>query len=278
MTFLSAQPVIDSLRTDIQPNLTLAVIWIGDNPASEIYISKKQEALMSVGGRLELHHLSSQTTEIEALRLIQDLNLRDDITGIIVQLPLPRHIDQQILLNAIAPYKDPDGLSTYWLGRIMQARTIDQLPTILPATPKGIILLLTHYHIPLPGKHILLINDSVLIGKPLLPILVAHGATVTMAHKQTHNIPSLISQVDIIISATGDDTIVTESLLLPHQTVIDVGIIRKEDNLIHGDIYKPGLVFEGNITPVPGGIGPMTVWGLLVNLSILKKIQSNQKP
>jgi methylenetetrahydrofolate dehydrogenase (NADP+) / methenyltetrahydrofolate cyclohydrolase len=274
MRLLTAKPIIETIIPTIPKGLNLAVVLVGDDMASKIYIDKKSQALKEVGGSLKLYQYPVDIEQEELITNIQQLNQDTGIDGIIVQLPLPPFIEENKVLNAIHPFKDADGLTDYWLGKLFQSRISSNLAPIIPATPKGILLLLDYYKIDLVGKTVLIINDSVLVGKPLAAILPAYGATPILAHKETKDLKDLIKLSDIIVSATGNSKILKDIKFREEQIIIDVGILRDEHNKIRGDIYHKDFNCNGEITPVPGGIGPLTVWALIQNLNNLKKLKS----
>jgi methylenetetrahydrofolate dehydrogenase (NADP+)/methenyltetrahydrofolate cyclohydrolase len=276
MNLLTAQPIIEDIKTNIPEGLNLAVILVGDDMASQIYIDKKSNALKEVGGKLQLFQHSNDISQEDLIEEIQKLNQNNGIDGIIVQLPLSPFLEESIILNTIHPLKDADGLTDYWLGKLFQSRISKNLAPIIPATPKGILMLFDYYDIDLVGKTVLIINDSVLVGKPLATLLPAFGATPILAHKETKDIKNLINLSDIIVSAIGNDKILENIKFRENQILIDVGILKDEHNKIRGDIYHKDFKFKGQITPVPGGIGPLTVWALIQNLANLKKIKSGE--
>lgn len=276
MNLLTAKPIIETIIPTIPEGLSLAVILVGEDMASQIYIEKKSQALKEVGGNLKLFQYPIDIEQEELITNIQKLNQDNIIDGIIVQLPLPPFIEEHKVLNAIHPLKDADGLTDYWLGKLFQSRISQNLAPIIPATPRGIILLFDYYNIDLVGKTVLILNDSVLVGKPLATILPAYGATPILAHKETKDLKNLIELSDIIVSATGNSKILEEIKFRENQIIIDVGILRDEHNKIRGDIYHYDLNFQGQITPVPGGVGPLTVWALIHNLANLKKLKSEE--
>lgn len=273
MSLLTAQPIIETIIPQIPKELHLAVILVGNDIASQIYVDKKSKALEQTGGKLHLFQYDSNISQEELITEIQNLNRDTSIDGIIIQLPLPPFIEEQVVLNTIHPSKDADGLTDYWLGKLFQSRISNTLSPIIPATPRGIILLFEHYDIPLIGKTVLILNDSVLVGKPLATLLPAYGATPILAHRETHNLEELIQLSDIIVSATGNPDILKNIKFKDNQVLVDVGIVRDENNHIRGDIYHKDFAFAGGITPVPGGIGPLTVWALIHNLAILKDLK-----
>lgn len=276
MNLLTAKPIIETIIPTIPEYLSLAVILVGEDMASQIYIEKKSESLKEVGGKLHLSQYPVDISQEELIENIQKLNQDNGIDGIIIQLPLPPFIEEHKVLNAIHPLKDADGLTDYWLGKLFQSRISQNLAPIIPATPRGIILLFDYYNIDLVGKTVLILNDSVLVGKPLATILPAYGATPILAHKNTKNLANLLELSDIIVSATGNSKILEDIKFKENQIIIDVGILRDEHNKVRGDIYHHDLKFQGQITPVPGGVGPLTVWALIHNLANLKKLKSGE--
>lgn len=276
MNLLSAKPIIEDILPTIPAGLNLAVILVGDDMASKIYIDKKSQALEKVNGKLHLFQYSTDIDQEGLIEEIKKLNQNTGIDGIIVQLPLSPFIEEHTILNTINPFKDADGLTDYWLGKLFQSRISTNLAPIIPATPKGILMLFDYYDIDLVGKTILVLNDSVLVGKPLAAILPAFGATPILAHKETKDLEKLINLSDIIVSATGNAQILEDVKFKENQIIIDVGILRDDNNRIRGDIYHKNFHFKGQVTPVPGGVGPLTVWALIQNLSNLKKLKSRE--
>jgi methylenetetrahydrofolate dehydrogenase (NADP+)/methenyltetrahydrofolate cyclohydrolase len=273
MNLLSAKPIIEDIIPTIPEGLNLAVILVGDDMASKIYIDKKSQALEKVNGKLHLFQYSTDIAQEDLIEEIKKLNQNTGIDGIIVQLPLSPFIEEHTILNTIHPFKDADGLTDYWLGKLFQSRISANLAPIVPATPKGILMLFDYYDIDLVGKTVLVLNDSVLVGKPLASILTAFGATPILAHKETKDLEKLINLSDIIVSATGNAQILEDIKFKENQIIIDVGILRDDNNRIRGDIYNKDFHFKGQITPVPGGVGPLTVWALIQNISNLKKLK-----
>lgn len=276
MNLLSAKPIIEDIIPTIPEGLNLAVILVGDDMASKIYIDKKSQALEKVNGKLHLFQYPTDVAQEDLIEEIKKLNQNTGIDGIIVQLPLSPFIEEHTILNAIHPFKDADGLTDYWLGKLFQSRISANLAPIIPATPKGILMLFDYYDIDLVGKTVLVLNDSVLVGKPLAAILPAFGASPILAHKETKDLAKLINLSDIIVSATGNAQILEDIKFKENQIIIDVGILRDDNSKIRGDIYNKDLHFEGQITPVPGGVGPLTVWALIQNLANLKKLKSGE--
>lgn len=272
MKLLLAQPIIESIIPKISPGLHLAIILVGDDFGSQIYIQKKSEAFQKIQGKVSVYHYPQSVKQETLTALIDSLNLDPQVNGIILQLPLAEHLNEQRLLNQISYTKDADGLSEYWLGRLLQTRIEQDIPAIIPATPRGILDLLAYYQISLKEKIVLILNDSLLVGKPLATILTNYGATPIIAHQYTPQLKTLLRLADIVISATGNPDILTIDDFYSQQIILDVGISRQKNGGIRGDIYTKGIQFQGPITPVPGGIGPLTVWALVQNVQTLKNM------
>lgn len=239
----------------------LAVILVGDDLASRIYVEKKHAACLDVGIQSHVYKLSNQITESKLLTLITQLNNDPLIDGILVQLPLPNAIRTHVIMEHIKPSKDVDGLHPYNLGRLAQGK-----PILRPCTPFGIIQLLNHYQLSLRGKHAVVLGASMIVGRPMALELLMAEATVTICHRRTVCIQQHIQMADILISATGDKQLVKPEWLQAHQIVIDVGIHRLDDGRVHGDInFDLAKHIVSAITPVPGGVGPMTISTLLMN-------------
>lgn len=256
--------VKDNLKTEIAklPSAPgLDVILVGDDPASEVYVSGKQKACKAVGIRSTLHKLSESTTEQALSDLIQKLNQDPNVHGILLQLPLPKSLDASKLLLQISAQKDVDGFHPYNLGRLMQRQ-----PELRPCTPFGIINLLKHYQIELNGKHVVIVGASNIVGRPLAMELLLTKSTVTIAHRFSKNLASLVNQADILVSAIGKPGIIQSEWIKPGAVVVDVGITRLDNGKICGDIdFKSASKIASWITPVPGGVGPMTIATLLEN-------------
>ena len=239
----------------------LAVILIGKNPASEIYVTKKKEACEAIGIKSEIHRLNEDCTNDIALSLINNLNNNPDIHGILLQLPLPPQLSASLLTNAIKAEKDVDGLHPVNLGHLMNAT-----PTFVPCTPQGVLHLLKEENILLSGEHAVIIGRSVLFGKPMGQLLLQENATVTQCHSRTNDLQGLVRQADIVICATGQAHMIKGDWIKPGATVIDVGITRLPDGSLAGDVELETVnQVAGAITPVPGGVGPMTIACLLSN-------------
>ncbi len=262
-----ADRILEDLKTKVAQGLKvkLAVILVGDNPASEIYVRKKKEACEIIGVGFELIRFNSEVSGESLKSKISSLNNDEDVSGILVQLPLPRHICVRDILDSILPSKDVDGLTSYNLGRLIGVNE-----NIQPATPKGIIRLLREYNIDVKGSNVVIVNNGVLVGKPLALMMINELATVTVCHKFTKNLESITKKADIIVTAVGIRGLITSEMVKEGVIVVDVGISRKK-NRIFGDVDFEGVKKKAShITPVPGGVGPMTVAVLLDNLLKLK--------
>ena len=238
----------------------LAIILVGDNPASRSYVRLKEKACADVGIHSELHHYQSADEE-QLVALIDQLNDSAHIHGILVQLPLPGHIDPANVLGAVSPTKDIDGLHPLSIGRLATAQE-----TFHPCAPLAIANMLQHENIPIAGRHVVIIGKSNLIGKPLGTMLLNRGATVTQCHSDTEDLFSLTRQADILISAAGKAGFIGREAIKSGALVIDAGMNRGEDGGVCGDVIADDVMGRaGLITPVPGGIGPMTITMMLHN-------------
>ena len=247
----------------------LAVVLVGSNPASEIYVRNKQKKAIELGFESIVLPLPEDISEENLLEHIYILNEDTNINAILVQLPLPKHINQQKILEAIEPIKDVDGFTSYNFGRL----ALGYKPYAIPCTPKGIIRIIEEYNINLQGKNVLVIGRSNIVGKPISFLLQSKNATVTMAHSRTKNLEDLILKSDVVVSAVGIPNLVKN--VKNDAIVIDVGINRTENGLC-GDVeYETASKNAGYITPVPGGVGPMTIAMLMENTLELFKLQSN---
>ena len=248
-------------KLDVQSHLV--VILVGDNPASKIYVKNKQKAAEKVGIKSTVINFDSNIKEQELLEKITELNNDNTVTGILVQLPLPEHIDKNKVILAISPKKDVDGFHPENVGRL----AIGMEPYFYPATPQGILMLLDEYHIPIEGKQAVVIGRSNIVGKPMAQMLLKRNATVTICHSLTSNLEEIIKTADIVVSAVGKK-IVRCKMVKKNSVVIDVGIFKDANGKLTGDvdfdIVSPSCGF---ITPVPGGVGPMTIASLMYNAS-----------
>ena len=240
-------------------SLGLATVLVGEDPASEIYIRRKHEAAREAGISAHDHHLPAETSEDELLALVGELNADDDVDGILVQLPLPAHIDEARVLRAVDPIKDVDGFHPASAGQLY----LDE-PTFVSATPLGIMALLDEYHVELEGARAVVIGRSTIVGKPVALLLLRANATVTICHSRTRDLPARVAEADVLVAAVGKAGMVRAEDVKVGAVVVDVGINRTEEG-IHGDV-DPGAAARARlITPVPGGVGPMTIAMLLRN-------------
>jgi methylenetetrahydrofolate dehydrogenase (NADP+) / methenyltetrahydrofolate cyclohydrolase len=244
---------------DTRPGL--AVILVGADPASQLYVRSKRLACEEVGIKSFYHHLPETTKEDELIQLIQQLNKNPEVNGILLQAPLPKHMDADKLFEIIDPKKDVDGFHPYNLGRLAQRR-----PLLRPCTPHGVMILLHHIHQKFKGKHSVVVGASNIVGRPMAFELLIAGATVTVCHRFTEDLSSYVQQADILIAAAGKANLIQGEWIKEGATVIDVGQNRLPDGLLTGDIqFETAKQRAGWITPVPGGVGPMTVAVLLQN-------------
>lgn len=239
----------------------LAVILVGEDPASTVYVNHKRKACEALGFYSEAYFLPTTTTEKELLNLIDTLNDADTIDGILVQLPLPSSIEKQHVIERIHPEKDVDGFHPYNFGRLAQGH-----PTLRPCTPYGIIKLLEYYDLPISGKNAVIVGASSIVGRPMALELLRAKATPTICHRATKDLKKHVGEADLVIVAAGQYNVIEPDWFKSHQVVIDVGIHRLENGQLHGDIdFDRVKEIVSWITPVPGGIGPMTIAMLLHN-------------
>ena len=244
---------------NIKPGL--AVILVGDNPASAVYVKNKVAACEQAGFYSELQRLSDSVSEAELLERIQDLNDNPQIHGILVQLPLPKHIDANKVIETIAASKDVDGFHISNAGLLMTGN-----PRFRPCTPYGIMKMLEAYNVSPWGANTCIVGASNIVGKPMAMLLLAAGATVTICNSKTRDLTHHTKHADILVVATGKPNMITGDMIKPGATVIDVGINRQADGKLCGDVdFQSAKTVAGAITPVPGGVGPMTIAMLLVN-------------
>lgn len=238
----------------------LAVVLVGEDPASQVYVRSKEKACQAVGMNSFLHRLPAATEQDRLLELIKQLNAAPAVHGILVQLPLPPQIDADVVLQAIDPAKDVDGFHPFNAGKLMAG-----LKTFVPCTPRGIMHLLAVYNIPLKGKQAVVIGRSNIVGKPIAHLLLAQHATVTVCHSRTVGLSDITRRADVLVAAVGRPHMVTADMIKPGATVVDVGINRLPEGLV-GDVeFEAAKEVAGFITPVPGGVGPLTIAMLLQN-------------
>jgi methylenetetrahydrofolate dehydrogenase (NADP+)/methenyltetrahydrofolate cyclohydrolase len=243
----------------------IAVVLVGDNPASEVYVRTKSKAVADAGMKAFDHKLPASASEPELIALISELNANEEVSGILVQLPLPKQIDAQKVIAAIDPSKDVDGFHPLNAGRLASG-----LPALVPCTPMGCVLLAKSVHESLAGLAAVVIGRSNIVGKPVAQLLLAENATVTVAHSKTNDLPAVCRGADLLVAAIGRAEMVRGDWIKPGATVIDVGINRVPGDggkpRIVGDVaYAEAMQVAGAVTPVPGGVGPMTIACLLLN-------------
>ena len=259
---LRAQVAADTTALKAQ-GLTpgLAVVLVGDNPASQVYVRNKVKACEDAGLHSVLEKYDATMTEADLLARVNALNNDDRIHGILVQLPLPAHIDAQKVIEAISPAKDVDGFHMASAGALMTG-----MPGFWPCTPYGCMKMLESIGYDLKGKHAVVIGRSNIVGKPMALMLLQKDATVTVAHSRTQNLKALTLQADVIVAAVGKRNVLTADMVKPGAVVLDVGMNRNDEGKLCGDVDFDGVKeVAGYITPVPGGVGPMTITMLLVN-------------
>jgi methylenetetrahydrofolate dehydrogenase (NADP+) / methenyltetrahydrofolate cyclohydrolase len=237
----------------------LATVLVGEDPASEIYVSSKQKACREVGIEPFDHKLSAETTEDELLRLVGELNADERVTGILCQLPLPEQIDDDRIIRSIAPIKDVDGFHPMSAGHLLQGS-----PTFVAATPAGIMEILSEYEVELAGARAVVVGRSNIVGKPMALLLLAEHATVTICHSRTRDLGGVVREADVLVAAVGRAGMITADMVREGATVVDVGINRVEGKVV-GDVDESVRGKAGLLTPVPGGVGPMTIASLLRN-------------
>lgn len=250
----------------------LDVVWVGDNPASQIYVRHKEQAGTSIGVEVTVHHLPESTPEAEVIELIENLNKSAVVDGILVQLPLPKHITESNVLEAIDPAKDVDGLTSFNLGCLLSGQ-----PQMVPCTPEACLALIKTVEPNLVGKLAVVVGRSRLVGKPLFQLLLAEHCTMIQAHSKTKDLGSLTRMADILVVATGHAGLIGGEDIKPGAIVIDVGITKQPDGTLVGDVKTEeakGVAYA--ITPVPGGVGPMTVAMLLEN--VVQAAEKKQNP
>ena len=239
----------------------LAVIIVGNDPASEVYVASKERACAELSMYSEKYALPEETTEEELLKLVEELNNRDEIHGILCQLPLPRHINEKTILDAISALKDVDAFHPQNVGKIMIGDY-----DFLPCTPAGIMEMLKYSNIDPAGKHCVVIGRSNIVGKPMAMLMLHANATVTICHSRTKNLKEITKQADILVAAVGRANFVTADMVKPGAVVVDVGMNRPEGGKLCGDVnFSEVEPIASAITPVPGGVGPMTISMLMQN-------------
>ncbi len=257
-----------SLKQQVQARINqgirppgLAVILVGDNPASQVYVRHKRNACAEVGIISKAYDLKANTSQAELLNLLDKLNEDNDIDGILVQLPLPAHIDSELVIERIVPHKDVDGFHPYNVGRLAL-----RLPKLRSCTPKGVMTLLAQTGIELAGLDAVIIGQSNIVGRPMALELLAAGCTITVCHSRTRDLPAKVRTADIVVAAVGKPRFIAGDWIKPGAIIIDVGMNRLDDGRLVGDVDFEAVAKNASwITPVPGGVGPMTVACLLEN-------------
>ncbi len=248
----------------------LATVLVGDDPASAVYVASKRKACAEAGIESFHHELPADTPEADLLALVQELNRDDRVTGILTQLPLPDHMDEDTVIQTIDPLKDVDGFHPVNAGLLMLGR-----PTLAPATPSGVMEILRAYDVDLVGAHAVVVGRSNIVGKPQALLLLAEHATVTVCHSRTRDLPAVVREADVVVAAVGRARMVSADWVKPGATVVDVGINRVEGKLA-GDVAEDVREVAGLLTPVPGGVGPMTIAMLLRNTVKAARYQAGE--
>ena len=266
---LDGKNLRDKILTELKEKIdtyekkpTLVVILVGENPASQIYVNNKKKTAEKIGINSIVLNYPENTTEQELLNKINELNNDNEVTAILVQLPLPKHISKENIINAIDPKKDVDGFTPYNFGKLFSG----EKPYVYPCTPKGILLLLKEYNIEVSGKHVVIIGRSNIVGRPLSQMMLNENATVTVCHSHTKNLSEITKTADVIISAVGKNIIEGEKMLKSGCVVVDVGIFKDSTGRTRGDVdFERASKIASYISPVPGGVGPMTITSLMLN-------------
>ncbi len=266
---LDGKNLRDKILTELKEKIdtyekkpTLVVIFVGENPASQIYVNNKKKTAEKIGINSIVLNYPENTTEQELLNKINELNNDNEVTAILVQLPLPKHISKENIINAIDPKKDVDGFTPYNFGKLFSG----EKPYVYPCTPKGILLLLKEYNIEVSGKHVVIIGRSNIVGRPLSQMMLNENATVTVCHSHTKNLSEITKTADVIISAVGKNIIEGEKMLKSGCVVVDVGIFKDSTGRTRGDVdFESASKIASYISPVPGGVGPMTITSLMLN-------------
>ena len=256
---LATESVAVLVKTGMKPGL--ATILVGDDPASHLYVKSKQKACDAAGIFIDDHKLPASTTQAELLSLIEKENADPKIHGILVQLPLPKHINSKVVLEAVSPDKDADGFHPYNFGRLVEGH-----PVFEACTPKGVIKMIESTGVSIEGKRAVVLGRSNIVGKPLALMLLQRNATVTICHSKTKDLPAVCREAELLLVAIGKAKFVTSDMVRDGAVVIDVGTNRLPDGKVVGDVdFEPVSQKAGWISPVPGGVGPMTIAMLLDN-------------
>ena len=260
-----SQKILEEIKKEV-PNLTkkphLAVILVGNDPASRIYVNNKKKTALNLGIKSTVIELPEDTEEEVLLNKIDELNKNKEVTGILVQMPLPSHIDNDKVVCAIDPKKDVDCFTPENVGKL----ALGMKPYFYPVTPQGILIMLDYYGYPVEGKHVVVVGRSNIVGKPMALLLLRENGTVTITHSRTKNLKEVCKRADILVVAIGRPKMIDASYVKEGAVVIDVGIHRNENNKLCGDVdFDSVEPVASKITPVPGGVGPMTIAMLMHN-------------
>ncbi|MBQ7133312.1 MAG: bifunctional methylenetetrahydrofolate dehydrogenase/methenyltetrahydrofolate cyclohydrolase FolD [Ruminococcus sp.] len=274
---LVSQSVKDEVKAEVEVlkekgvEVTLAVIIVGDDPASRVYVNNKKKACEYVGFKSLEYALPAETTQGELMALVDELNNRKDVNGILCQLPLPKHLDEKAVIEAISPEKDVDAFHAVNVGKIMIGDY-----DFLPCTPAGVMEMLSYYDIDVTGKNCVVIGRSNIVGKPMGMLLLHKNGTVTITHSRTVDLKNVTNKADILVAAIGKAKFVGEDMVKDGAVVIDVGMNRDENGKLCGDVDFDAVASKCSyITPVPGGVGPMTIAVLMKNTLKACKLQNN---
>lgn len=275
MILLDGKTLRDKILADLAVKISeyekkpsLVVILVGQNPGSQLYVNNKKKFAEKIGIKSEIINFADDVTEETLISKIEELNNDKSVNAILVQLPLPKHINTNKVIETILPKKDVDGFTAENLGKLLSGAK----PYVYPCTPKGILLLLDEYNIEIEGKHVVIVGRSNIVGKPLSIMMLNRNATVTICHSHTKNLAEITKSADILVSAVGDK-IIKEKMIKINSVVVDVGIFKDADNKTCGDVDFGKVVdVVGYITPVPGGVGPMTIASLMLNTFELFKL------
>lgn len=281
---LDGKTIAASIRQDVKARVAersaagarrpgLAVVLVGENPASQVYVRNKRRSCEEVGFYSELHELSAETPQEKLLALIDELNAREAVDGILVQLPLPAHIDEEEVIERILPTKDVDGFHPYNVGRLVL-----RMPVLRPCTPKGVMTMLARTDQQLEGLDAVVIGQSNIVGRPMALELLAARCSITVCHSRTKDLAAKAQSADVLVAAVGRPRFVPGDWIKEGAIVIDVGINRGEDGKLVGDVdFEPARQRASWITPVPGGVGPMTIASLLENTLQAAELHSKAK-
>ena len=264
-TLIKGKPIADRIRARVAEDVAaighigLVTVLVGDDPASDVYIRLKHKAAVAAGIDATDLRLSEETTEAELLAKVEELDADPQVDAILVQLPLPKQIDEAKVIRALAPAKDVDGFHPFNAGQLYLGE-----PTLVPATPLGVMAMLAEHDVELSGARAVVIGRSAIVGKPMAHLLLQAHATVTICHSRTKDLAGHTLEADVLVAAVGVPGMVTPDMVKPGGVVIDVGINRTDDGLV-GDVDPAAAEVAGFLTPVPGGVGPMTIACLLEN-------------